>query len=647
MNRLIKGDVLQSSVDATKYQVLSTEMVDGCLELYSCEERSRQFHPLADIHVKIATQELRLERPQQAIVSPVEQDDPAYQSRLHRALRCLRKVQETAQTLGISFDKAQQLARAESKDKDFPSRSVLYRFRDNHFQDRPLLKGNRNKGCRTPRYRPEVYELITQNAHNLYCQPASRWRMPALTQCINLQARECGYIGQDQHISQRHIRHAIKKHGFVDTDAHRLDPKLVAAARSIGAKRIQTSLPLERVELDSVHLPFYVKTGEDRTSNVWCTHAIDCHTGMVLGWKITIGTPTEDSGLDCIHSMLNSKKDAFKRLGLSFDHDVYGTPSLIIFDNGAEAKGQRMESLVRIGIDTEHCPGRHPHKKPFIERLNRSLKEALETLPGCSRMDGIDGKRDPIAHKDVLMSVGELECWLVRWYYEEWAHQVLERHLLSDAKVGATAFARWKYFTQTAGYVMPLPVPRDAWRKVTFVKSQRRLSRKTGVSYEGFSYKGANLTHLLQLFGEDTVTVFADPRDYRVLHVDDGTQLIELVEEYVESNSPAYTMTEYKERVQELREQAKSASKDSTFRKDLLARSAQDAGKKPARKSTLENRKTTEKNRTAQAIQRAIEKPVSPQLTGAVISAPVDFSLNLGELPTLDVLDRRTGESKA
>jgi hypothetical protein len=38
-----------------------------------------------------------------------------------------------------------------------------------------------------------------------------------------------------------------------------------------------------------------------------------------------------------------------------------------------------------------HCKSRHAHGKPFIERLNRSLKEALETLPGCTRLDAVDG----------------------------------------------------------------------------------------------------------------------------------------------------------------------------------------------------------------------------------------------------------------
>ena len=646
MSRLIKGDILQSTLDASKYHVLGTEVIDGKVELYSCTDSARQYRSLQEIHIKIATNEWQLERiTQHAIVRPVEQDSPGYQAQLHHAGKCLRKVLKTSEQLGISFDKAQRLVRAETQSDDFPSRAVLYRYRDAHFQGHLLLKGSRNKGCRTPRYRPEVYELIKQYAQNLYCKHASRWRMPNFVKFINQQALELGYITQQQCISQRHISDSIRKHGFVDSDAHRLDPKLVAAARSIGAKRVTTSFPLERVEMDSVHLPFHLQTPFGKSSSVWLTHAIDAHTGLPLGWHITVGPPTEDSGLACILSTLYSKQHAFQRLKLDYDFDVYGTPSLVIFDNGAEAKGQRMENLVRVGIDTEHCPSRHPHKKPFIERLNRSLKEALETLPGCTRMDGVDGKRDPIALQDALMTVEELEQWIVRWYFEQWSNQVLERHLMTSAHAGASPLARWKYFTNS--HVMPLPVPLDDWRKVAFIKEERKLSRKNGVSLQGLNYKGANLPYLLQRFNEGKVITYSDPSDYRTLYVDDGKQLIELVEEFVHQDSPAYSIEGYKTLCKQRLKEAQEAHPPSPFYKDVFARSVEDSGRKPRRKSTLENRKTTANYKQSQAIHRAIAKPLSPAVSGEVVTSLEDFPRDFLDLPTLEVLDRKTGGAKA
>ncbi|MEG1564991.1 MAG: hypothetical protein RR365_14915, partial [Bacteroides sp.] len=190
-------------------------------------------------------------------------------------------------------------------------------------------------------------------------------------------------------------------------------------------------------------------------------------------------------------------------------------------------------------------------------------------MPGCTRMDGVDGKRDPIALQDSLMTIEELERWIVRWYYEQWANQVLERHLMTNPKTGATPLKRWQHFTQQAAYVMPLPVPLDDWRKVTLIKTQRKLSRKTGISFHGLNYKGPNLTCLIQQFNQGMVTTYSDPTDYRTLFVDDGTQLIELVEEFVQPDSPAYTITDHKARCKTLRAQTKDTRQGDAFFRDV------------------------------------------------------------------------------
>lgn len=73
------------------------------------------FRPLAEIHPETALQQLRPERQlQQAPVSPVEQDDTNYQQDLRRANYYLRKVLSSAEKLGIRFDRAQSLERADT-----------------------------------------------------------------------------------------------------------------------------------------------------------------------------------------------------------------------------------------------------------------------------------------------------------------------------------------------------------------------------------------------------------------------------------------------------------------------------------------------------------------------------------------------------
>ena len=647
MNRgLQKGDALHDRTTGVEYYVVDSTLVDGCIQLLDRSSRQTAYRPLQNVYEGISSQTIKLHRKDEPKVPLLAHEGPAFLEHLRWTTKCLRKVLDTVTQLGMSFEKAFHLVRAEHNDQPFPSRAAMYRFRSRHQQGLLPLKGDKNKGCRKARYRPEVYELIKQHA-SLYCSPQSRWRMPAFVRFINQQAKDEDYISPEQNISVRHIREALKREGFIDTDAYRMERKNVAAARSIGATRIRTSFPLERVEMDSVHLPFHVQTEHGISSNVWCVHGIDAKTGMVLGWKLVIGNPCEDDGLDCIQSIVFSKKKALERLGLSYDIDVYGTPNLIVFDNGAEAKGLRMEKLVQIGIDTEHCPARHPHKKPYIERLNLSLKVALETLPGCTRFNGVDGRRNPVKEGDKLPRLHELEQMVVRWYYEHWGTQPLERHIHSEPEFGVTPLERWRYFTETSGHVMPLPIPLDDWRKVTLIKSERTLSSKTGITIDSLNYKGNNLHRLLQRFHEAKVPVYADPRDYRFIYVDDGTELVPLFEEFVQPDSPAYTVEHYKEQRKNLRVQ--HARKEATsFERDVWDMSMEMKARKPAKKSTENNRDTAAKHKASQAVRRAISKPLSSsELAGEMTNTVHGVVANFEDLPTLNILDRRTGGSKA
>src|SRR5690606_21177331 len=201
----------------------------------------------------------------------------------------------------------------------------------------------------------------------------------------------------------------------------RMDPKQVPASKSVARTRIMVQAPFDRVEQDAVHLPFVIDTPEGPFSNVYLVHAIDCCTSMPLGRRLVIGSPAQSDGLRCIESILFSKKTAFERLGLKPSFDVFGTPHQLVLDNGPETRGERMRKLPALGIDIKHCKARHPHEKPFIERLNRSLKEALETLPGCTRLDGKDGQRDPGRLGEGCMTAMELERWIGGGYYEGWA----------------------------------------------------------------------------------------------------------------------------------------------------------------------------------------------------------------------------------
>lgn len=636
------------------WRVMSAEPVDGYIKLFNRAERNERYWPIEEIHTKVQTGEWRHQRESDPVVSAVAQRDPNYTEDLKLALSCLREIEAAMRMLECSFHKAYQLVRHEHQTsviqscKPFPSQATLYRYRDAKLQERLPLVGAQNKGRRQPRYAQDVDHLIYDLAKSHYLREGSRWTMNRFHQMANDRLRDAGLVKTSECVSKKHLKKVMCTRLSVDPDAERMDPKKVAGLRSVGGKRILVFHPFERVEQDALHLPFAIKTPYGVSSNVWVVHAIDCATSMPVGWQFVVGSPSESDGLQCVYSILTSKLGPMQALGLQCKLDVHGTPSLLAFDNGPEAKGERMGRLPKLGMDVENGKSRHPQRRPFIERLNRSLKEALETLPGCTRFDGKDGQRDPVTLGDQLMDLDALQRWVVGWYYNDWMHTVLKRlertQAWEDTTLGNTPAKRWKVMSEQLCFVMPLPVSEDEWRNLMYRRTTRKISRKTGITYEGLNYKGEALAGLIHRVGEADVTVLVDPEDYRFIYVieDPAKPMVRLHEEFVDEFSPAYSLQQFKQKLEEEKDTSGEHPDAVQFRRDVQAASVVSQQSRPARKSTLVNRETTRKTRESRARQQAIDKPFVPMV--ATESAHHDSDWGLDAVETLPVLDRRDGK---
>lgn len=660
MSRYLRAnDVLRTpNVDGQRWRVLNAFPLDGAIKLYDYQARQEVYRSVIEISADLESGRLVLDRVSAPAVSAATHNDPALTERTQKALSQLHKVENFSRALNISFAEAYEVAKAEALAKDppvdFASRATLYRHRHRQRNDLPLIQGSLNKGNRMPRYEQSVYDLITHAARTLFLQTGSRWTMSALTQYINDQALKQRLVKPGQGINASLVKKHLKESGVVDASISRLDPKLVPASKSIAMSRIMVQAPFERVEQDAVHLPFVIETPEGPFDNVYLVHAIDCCTSMPLGWHLVIGSPSESDGLRCVESILFSKKAVFERLGLDPSIDVFGTPHQLVMDNGPETRGERTRKLPALGIDIRHCKARHPHEKPFIERLNRSLKEALETLPGCTRLDGKDGQRDPVRLGDGCMTAMELERWIVRWYYECWAHSPLERLINSNIdnseRLGDTPAARWAHITQDQP--IPLPPTRNEWRLALFEHHERTLSRKTGITVGGgLSYRGENLGYLIAKYGEERVKVLVDPDDFRQVFVYDGEDLplVPLTEVSVDDTTPGYTVREVKEMRSQRNESIEESNHPANFRSDLYQRSIEGKDGAPGKKRSRlkRNREVVGAAKKSAALERADAQPlmsVQRPSTGADYIAPMETDFAFDDTGTLTVLNRMNGE---
>lgn len=650
MRQLLKGDeLIDCGTNKRVLLVTKSEILGGRIRVLRDGEDQERLVEYESLRSGIQGGKLRVNRKDLPKVSAAKQNDPELDKELSSSMWVLREMNTYARTYKVSSRKAYEHVRAkhaaEGLTWPFPSLCTVYRYLEKERKGLPARCGNGNKGNRKPRRPKEVEELVCDIAEDHLLPTESRWSFKAVAEAATGAARERGLIGADAHLSTKYVRRIVAENLSVDVDYDRMDPRTRAAAKSIASRKIRVNGLFTRVEQDALHLPWVVQTEFGPSRDVWLIHAIDCESGMVVGWKLVIGAPRESDGLDCVECILFSKKDKFRALQLDIDIDFYGAPLLLVFDNGPEARGERMKRLTRIGVDTLHLKSRHPQKKPHIERLNRSLKEDLETLPSTTRFDGVDGQRDPEILGDLNMDIHELERWIVRWYFEKWAHNQLKRlrrsMFIDNRDLGHTPAERVRRRVERDGYPLPLPPTPDDWRRTRFEHHTRILSRKTGISFLDYHFKGPNLDRLIVAVGECEVDILVDPDDFRSIFVCLDDELVKLVNEDTDEFTPAYSFQEAKAMDKEKETSGDAHPKVAAFQKDLHARSSE-AGAKPSRGKRSVSKETTAKAKEKAAIDRARRKPTTTQTEETEPSAP-NHTQTLDDVGELAITDRRTG----
>lgn len=667
------GDRLATVGKPENYlEILDGRIHAGSIHIFDAEKRESKFIDEAKIRSGISSGQIVLHRKGMARVGIASQyDNPALQARvrvLQHALRCIDTIQHKQ---SVSFGAALPIARQTYSEDNagnvlaaaFPSRATLFRAHKNQLLGLPVLKGDKNKGNAIPRYSRALYEFIKSTINDLYLVTESKWTIRYLTEYINRETRRLHLHIERHEISRKFVSSMVRSLS-VDADYDRMDPLDRIAGKSYAKKRIRAAFAFARIEQDALHLPFVVQTPHGISRTVYLVHAVDACTGYPVGWRIVIGAPCEMDSISCVEMYLTpAKMERFKELGIDHSHNLYGTPAQLIFDNGPECKGGRIIRLELIEIDIKHCKAKEAQGKPFIERLNRALKEALQVLPGCTRFNGKDGQRDPEALGDQLMTIDALEKWIVRWLYEKWVNSPLDRlrweELLDSSVKGKTPLERLTYLTEEMGHPITMPPPRQKWMAAVFEHKQCVLSAKTGITLEhGFRYKGEAMSYLLSRYGDHArLHVLYNPDDFRQAYVfeDDARPLVPLTHEHVRPDTPAWTFAEAKERFKTGMDDWIAPDAKTRFLHDLdHAATANDSPRKgKSRSKREENKETTQLAKDHAAVQRSIEQPLTSaaqSISSSDTAPPWATEGNISDdycydnVPPMVIVNRNTGE---
>lgn len=626
------------------------------------ELRDERLIDEAELRAKVASGEIQVVRRGSLEAAAPHALTDAEDKANQEALQLLHELQRMRMKYRVSFHKAYaNLAQESLPDEGQPSIPVslsqAYRLWERERDGAPLRLGNAAKGNRKPRYQLAVYKRIEALAREYYLQVHSRWNEKSLTELVNQRLHEEKILPKTQNVSRKLVQKIVRTKVHPDPSHKRMIARDAKAAKAVAAKRTRVARLFDRVEQDAVHLPWLIRTPYGDSTNVYLVHAIDCATSFPLGWCLVIGAPRAPDTLKCIETILFPKKRRFEALGLSYDFDVYGTPALLTLDNGPENKNDRILRLSRLSMTINRLMAYQPQEKAFIERMNRSLKTFLETLPGCTRFDGKDGQRDPAARGDPVMTIEEMERWIVRFYFEHWVNNPLDRLaesiFVDNEDLGNTPLERYRVLTEERGCPIPLPPSVDTWRSAIYEQHYRTLSRKTGISYRDYHFRGDQLPYLIGQFGETQVKILVDPDDFRWVYVvdKDGRTLVSLVNSETSEMTPAYSFDEADVLLKEAAEEGEDMASEN-LRRDVFNRSTERPSK--GRKSRADgsaptgkaakSKRTTEQARKGAAVKRSAANPLPlklPNLGHPPLGSDEDDWANV---QPLEVFDRRTGE---
>lgn len=673
MSELRAGDRLALPGKPDSYfEVLDGRIHAGTIQVFDAAKRDSRYVDEDEIRAAISTGSLILHRKGTPRVGIAAQyNNSALQAKVRLLHDVLRRISTIQTRQGLSFDAAIPLVReayvkenaGELLVRPFPSRATLFRAHKNQMLGLPVLKGDKNKGNDTARYSKDLVEFVKGVIRDEFLITESKWTVLDLTAFINREARRRGLHIAKHAISRKFVTATIRSL-TVDAEYDRMDPLTRVAGKSFAKNRIRAAFPFARIEQDALHLPFVVRTPHGIARTVYLVLAIDVCTGYPVGWHLVIGAPREMDSLLCLGMYMTPSKAArFKELGIAHALNLYGTPAQVIFDNGPETKGGRIVRLELLEVDVKHCKAKEAQGKPFIERLNRSLKEALQRLDGCTRFEGKDGMRDPEALGDELMTVDALEQWIVRWLYESWVNTPLDRlrwdEQLTESVKGKTPLERMNFLTEEMGYPITMPPPRQQWMAALFEHDRCALSAKSGITLKhGFRYKGDAMSYLLAKYGDKAeLHVLYNPDDFRQVYVyeNDDLPLVTLTHEHARLETPAWTFAEAKARFDSGMEGWTVSDAKTQFEQDLddavtgtgAARRVKPRGKRE------QNKETVRRAKDHSAMQRTIDRPLStaapfgpaPSTNPSLPTEDLQvLAISYDDAPLMTIVNRTTGE---
>lgn len=357
----------------------------------------------------------------------------------------------------------------------------------------------------------------------------------------------------------------------------------------------KTDNPLDVVQLDHTPVDLIIVDTYNRQpiGRPWITIAIDIYSRCIIGFCLTLESPSATSVGLCLSHAVIDKRPWLERLGVEAEWSMSGKPKVIHVDNGSDFHSEALRRGCEVnGIKVTYRPIGSPHYGGIIERVIGTMMKMVHNLPGTT-FSNITEKGKYDSEKNAALTLSELEKWF--------ALAISAYHASVHSSIGEAPINRWKKAVDLGW--KPFYIQNPKTFLVDFLPIFRRRIQREGFILDHIIYMNSALKPwITNRDSKDQFIIRRDPRDLSRIYVLHPLENIYVEVPYRSIGNPAITLWEHKLAVKRIREEGRKAINEEEIIKviekmRIVSETATSSSKAARRKvARLEHLKDSVKN---------------------------------------------------
>ena len=372
---------------------------------------------------------------------------------------------------------------------------------------------------------------------------------PSVASLMRIIKERC-YKANLKNPSLNTVRARIKKLQHEEVVLLREGPDAIRKLQPVEGHFPKTDNPLDIVQLDHTPVDLIIVDTYNRQpiGRPWITIAIDIYSRCIIGFCLTLESPSATSVGLCLAHAAVDKRPWLERLGVEAEWPMFGKPKTIHVDNGSDFHSEALRRGCEVnGIQITYRPVGSPHYGGIIERVIGTMMKMVHNLPGTTFSNIMEkGKYD--SEKNAALTLSELEKWF--------ALAISAYHASIHSSIREAPINRWKKAVDLGW--KPFYIQDLKKFLVDFLPIFRRCIQREGFVLDHIIYMNNSIKPWIT--NRDSKTKFIirrDPRDLSRIYVLHPLDSMYVEVPYRSIGNPAITLWEHKLAVKRVREEGR------------------------------------------------------------------------------------------